>query len=251
MTDIFGSLVKEETGVNARVSLAGDAFRLGRLLEDKKYQLGFFYGVEYAWAKEKYRDLQPLVIVISKYHAWHARLLVRKDSQASDLTSLRGKNLAMPQRYRPHCRLFMEKICARQGASQGDRQGANPQSFFGQITYPTSTEDALDSLVSGEVQAAIVDDFAVDNYRDLKPGCFARLKVVEESEAFPPGVIAYRARGVAGDVLDRLRKGLMNAKNSVRGRELMALFGVTDFEEVPSNLRQRLSEIVAAYPPPH
>jgi ABC-type phosphate/phosphonate transport system substrate-binding protein len=242
VTHLFGALVKQQTGVDARVTIAGDAFDLGRRLEEKKYQLGFFYGVEFAWAQQEYHDLRPLVTVISKYHAWHARLVVSKDNEAADLAALKGKSLALPQRYRPHCRLFLEKACASSCR-------AEPAACFGHITYPASTEDALDSVLTGDSQATVVDDSAMDHYKEIKPGCFARLRVVQESEPFPPGVIAYRQDGLDRDTLARLRTGLMNASKAVSAREGMALVGVTNFEPVPADFGDRLARIAKAYPP--
>jgi ABC-type phosphate/phosphonate transport system substrate-binding protein len=236
----FAALVKQQTGVGAQVTIAGDAFHLGGLLEEKKQQLGFFYGVEFAWAQQEYPDLRPLVTVISRYHVWHARLVVSKENKA-DLAALKGKAIALPQRYRPHCRLFLEKTCACSGQ-------CHPAAFFGQITYPSSTEDALDSLLTGDIQAAIVDDAALDSYKDIKPGCFARLRVVQESEPFPPGVIAYRQGGLDRDTCTRLRSGLINAAKSASGREVMAIFGITNFEPVPADFGERLADIAKAYP---
>jgi ABC-type phosphate/phosphonate transport system substrate-binding protein len=242
LTQLFAALIKQQTGVDAEVAVAGDAFDVGGSLHNKKYQLGFLYGVEFAWAEHEYPDLRPLV-TISKYHAWHARLVVAKGNAAADFAALRGKDLAMPQRYRPHCRLFLQKQCARLGA-------AEPKKFFGQITYPSSVEDALDNLLGGDAHAAIVDNSALEEYRDINPGRFARLRVVVESEPFPPSVIAYRTGGIDKATLTRLRTGLVNASKSAQGREIMVLCGVTAFQNVPANLQEQLANIRKAYPPP-
>jgi len=242
LTQLFAALIKQQTGVDAEVAVAGDVFDLSGLLESKKYQLGFFYGVEFAWAEHEYPGLRPLV-TLSKYHAWHARLVVPKGSAAEDFAALKGKDLAMPQRYRPHCQLFLRKQCARLGP-------AEPQAFFSHITYPSTIEDALDGLLNGDVQDAIVDNSALELYKDIKPGCFARLRVVAESEPFPPAVIAYRAGGLDNPTLNRLRTGLVNASKSAQGREVMALFGVTAFADVPTDLHEQLANIRKAYPPP-
>jgi ABC-type phosphate/phosphonate transport system substrate-binding protein len=242
VTHLFAALIKQETGVDGRVTFAGDAFQLGGLLEEKTYHLGFFYGVEFAWAQQEYHRLRPLVTVISKYHKWHARLVVSKDNKAADVAALKGKAVALPQRHVSHCRLFVEKTCARAGR-------AEPAAFFGDITYPCSTEDALDSLLTGDIQAAVVDNAAMDHYKAIKPGCFARLRVVQESEPFPPGVIAYRQGGLDKDTLNRLRSGLINAGKSPSAREIMSLFGVTNFELAPADFGERLASIAKAYPP--
>lgn len=241
LVDRFGAFTKEQTGVEGKVSLAGDALALGKLLHENKYQLGFFYGIEFAWAQQKYPDLRPLTLVISKHRHWHAKLVVAKANPAGSVAALKGKDLALPGRHKPHCRLFLEKSCLRAGQ-------AAPKEFFGHITHPQSIEDALDSVLLDKVQAAVVDDHGWEHYQSIKPGGCARLKIIEESEAFPPGVIAFRAGGMAETTLERLRAGLGKAAQSPRGRDTMALFGITSFDPVPSEFERTLADIRKAYP---
>jgi ABC-type phosphate/phosphonate transport system substrate-binding protein len=239
----LGAFLKEQTEVDGKVTMAGDALDLGKLLHENRYQLGFFYGIEFAWAQQKYSDLRPVMLVISKHRNWHAKLVAAKENAGGTFAVFRGKDLALPGRHKPHCRLFVEKSCARAGQ-------CDPKAFFSHITHPESVEDALDSVLLGQVQAAIVDERGWEHYQSIKPGSFARLKVIEESEAFPPGVIAYRAGGLAEPKLGRFRAGLVNAAKSPRGRDTMALFGITSFDEVPGDFDQTLAAIRKAYPAP-
>jgi len=236
----FGAFVKEQTGVDSQVSMAGDPLALGKLLHEYKEQLGFFYGIEFARAQQKYPDLRPLTLVISKYKRWHAKLVVAKDNPVGSIAALKGMNLALPG-HKPHCRLFVERSCLQAGQ-------ASPKEFFGRVTHPQSIEDALDNVLLGKVQAAVVDELGWEHYQSIKPGGCARLKVLAESEAFPPGVIAFRAGGVAETTLDRFRTGLGKAAKSPRGRDTMALFGITSFDPVPSDFDRVLADIRTAYP---
>jgi hypothetical protein len=43
---------------------------------------------------------------------------------------------------------------------------------------------------------------------------------------------------------------MVNAKNDVKAREMMAIFQLTGFEEIPSNFHQTVEAIIRAYPPP-
>jgi ABC-type phosphate/phosphonate transport system substrate-binding protein len=241
LVDRLGTFLTEQTGVDGKASMAGDALALGKLLHENKYQLGFFYGIEFAWAQQKYPDLRPLTLVISKHRCWHAKLVVAKDNPAGSVAALKGKDLALPGRHKPHCRLFLEKSCA-------SAAHAAPKEFFGHITHPQSIEDALDSVLLGDVQAALVDELGWEHYQSIKPGGLARLKVIEESEAFPPGVIAFRVGGLAEATLDRFRAGLGKAAKSHRGRDTMALFGITSFDPVPGEFQRTLADIRKAYP---
>src|SRR6185295_7534076 len=49
----FEKLMREQTGLEAEVVTAGDAYDLGKLLAEGKVQFGVLHGFEFAWAREK------------------------------------------------------------------------------------------------------------------------------------------------------------------------------------------------------
>src|SRR5260370_3437879 len=108
-----------------------------------------------------------------------ASLLVRCEDRANSLADLKGKSIALPQRSREHCYMFLNKRCSK------------PERFFSQITTPPNSEEALDDVVDGDVQAAVIDGVALNCFKRRKPVRFARLKVLDKSEVFPAGVAAY------------------------------------------------------------
>jgi ABC-type phosphate/phosphonate transport system substrate-binding protein len=237
----LGSFLKNETGMECRARVAGDALQLGKLMKENKYQLGFFHGIEFAWAQKKYPDLRPLVMVVSKYREWHALVVVKKKSAAS-FAMLKGKELVLPERNKPHCRLFLDKLCGQSGGSEA---------FFGRISHTDSIADALDNVFLNKAQATIVDDLGWEYYKDLKPGCHARLQVLEKSELFPAGLIAFRQGGIDKATCERCRERLLRSGKTVRSRESMTLLGITAFEPVPGGFDRSLTKILELYPEPH
>jgi ABC-type phosphate/phosphonate transport system substrate-binding protein len=237
----LGSFLKDQTGFDCRARVAGDALQLGKRMKESKYQLGFFHGIEFAWAQKKDADLRPLLMVISKYKAWHALVIVKKNSAAS-FAALKGKELVLPERNKPHCRLFLDKLCKQSGGSEA---------FFGRISRTHSIVDALDSVLLNKAQATIVDDLGWEHYQDLKPGCHARLQVLEKSELFPAGLIAFRQGGIDKAVRERFKERLLHSGKTVQSREFMALLGITAFEPVPAGFDRSLAKILQTYPEPH
>ncbi len=233
----FGALLKKQTGVDGKLTIAGDSLSVGKLLHENKYQLGIFQGIEFAWAQHHYADLKPLMIAVSYHTVLHANLVVRADNPASGFAGLAGKDLDLPKRSKMHVQLFLQKGCS--GCGQAD-----PSKFFHHVSRPENLVDALDHVLLGDVHAAVVDDLGLEHYQDLKPGCFKRLKVIVKSENFPTGVIAYRENTA------KFKSGMVNAKNDTEARELMALFQLTGFEEIPANFAETLANIIRAYPPP-
>src|SRR5205814_421148 len=112
--------------------------------------------------------------------------------------------------------------------------GKSPKEFFGNLITPMNAEEAIDDVVDGEVDAAIIDAVTLECYQRRKPGRFSRLKVPVQSEPFPGACVAYREGTLAPATLKRFREGMVKACNTPMGRQFMVLWKITGFEEVPA-----------------
>ncbi|MCI0684986.1 MAG: PhnD/SsuA/transferrin family substrate-binding protein [Gemmataceae bacterium] len=239
----FNELCKECTGFATQMVQSGNPFQTTKLVRDGQLHFGVYQGVEFAWAWQKHGDLVPLMVAINRHPNIKAHLVVRKDSPIVGFACLKGKDIAYPLKNKEHCRLFLERHCADCGQCE-------PKAFFSQVTRPGGTERALDDVCHGTVPAAIVETVALESYQAIKPGCFARLKVVKASETFPVGVIAYRKGNLTEATLAKFRAGMINANKNERTREMMHMYQITAFEPVPSDYAETCAEIAKAYPPP-
>jgi ABC-type phosphate/phosphonate transport system substrate-binding protein len=242
MMPTFQSLVRNQTGMEADILKIDNINELGKQLHDGQIRLGVFHGFEFAWVQQKYPDLRPLVIAINRHRILHAYLVVREDSKAANLADLKGKVLALPGKTREHCLLFLQRECQDLKTDAKD--------FFGKIVRHDSIEDALDDILRDKVQAALVDGVALDLYDQVKPGCFARLKVLKKSVPFPANVVAYRQGAIDAATLAKFRSGMITASETERGKELMLKFRLTSFEGITKDYEQSLAAIFKAYPTP-
>lgn len=238
----FQTLMEAQTGMRGQVVASGDADTLGRQLAEGEVHLGVFHGIEFAWARLKYPELKPLVVAMSEQRQQRACLVVRQDSHVTSLAGLQGKSLALPFQSRVHCRMIVERRC--------QCCGQPPRSYFSQLTTPGNQEEALDDVVDGLVQATVVDGRALDSFHDRKPGRWAKLKVVQESELFPAAVIAHKPSTLDPTTLQCVRSGLLTAHQTRQGYNLLSFAGINGFKTVPSDYEAALTSIVKAYPPP-
>lgn len=243
MMEPFGGLMKAVTGIKGELVPAGDADDLGRRLHEGKVELGLFQGIEFAWAQQKYPDLRPLTVIVNRRAYERTLLLVRRSDGVGAPADLRGKVLAVPLFTREHCYDFLEGACGIRGKGRFD-------GFFGKVTRPETMEAALDDLVEGKAQAALVEDVPAECYHRRKPGRFSRLEVLRRSEPFPPSVIAYRAGGVDEETLRTFRDGMLNAPQMPVGRQLLMMWKVTGFLTVPDDYGECLTATAKAYPAP-
>jgi ABC-type phosphate/phosphonate transport system substrate-binding protein len=237
----FKALLESRTKLSGQPTLVAPE-QLGPRLADDRLSFGVFQGFEFAWAKRAHADLQPLVIAAPKDKNLRAYLVVSAGSSATTLADLKGKTLAMGCRTRGFCHLFLERECLARGAPPAD--------FFATVCKPRNTEEALNFVVNGRADAAVVDGVCLDNYQEQRPTRFARLKKIVRSEVFPPGVLAYRNGRLGKDLLRRFQEGLVNASESPEGKELLRLCQITGFETVPPDFDEMLTHIAKVYPPP-
>lgn len=236
------ALMETQTGLSPQLAAAADAESLGKQLATKEAQLGVFHGFEFAWARQKHPDLKPLMVTVSYQRELRAYLVVAKDSKAACFADLKGKTVALPQGSKEHCHLFVER------RNRDDKQ--QPAAPFARMAGAAHGEEALDDVVDGVVEAAVVDWLALDCFKKRKPGRFARLKTVQQSELFPAGVIAYLPGVLDEAALGRFRDGMLKAGETERGKQLLTYCQLVGFESVPKDYDRLLDEILKAYPPP-
>ena len=241
MMQPFGTLMETQTGVSGKLVPGGDSEALGEKLATDKVQLAVFHGVEFAWAKLKHPDLKPLVIAVNQYRQLHAYLVVHGGSAVARLDDLKGKAFALPRQSKEHCHVYVWHHCRHCG-------GGEPGQFFAAFKSPANVEEALDDVVDKLVDATVVDGIGLECYKRRKPGRFARLKTVQQSEPFPAAVVAYRPGQVDAATLEKFRTGMLKSNETALGRQMLNLWKLTAFEPVPDNYEENLAEIAKAYP---
>ncbi len=238
----FKSLLEAQTGMRGQLLSGGDANHLGQRLKGGEVHLGIFHGIEFAWAKAKVPQLKPLLIAVNKQPFLRAHLIVCADSNIQSVNDLKGRVVALPNLSREHCWLFLERRCVPTGQTAAK--------FFSRVNRSRDACYAIDDVIDGAVQAAVIDDADLEAYRKQFPEFFTKVKVLLRSEAFPCAVIAYYPGTLNENLLEQFRTGMMAAKDSRQGRQMMQMCRITSFEAVPGDFDKMLDDILKAYPPP-
>jgi ABC-type phosphate/phosphonate transport system substrate-binding protein len=228
-------------GLNGEFTAGPGPMDIAEKLHAKKLDFGILHAHELAWALQKYPDLRPLLITVNKQYDAQAFLIVHKNSSVKTMADLRGKNLDMPFGTKEYCRLFLEKDCTDKGSA----------AFFGTIEQSASRFEALDRVARDKVQATIVDTEGLESYKEIKGPVFAKnLKVLLQSEVFPPSVIVYEQGAVDKNVLRKFQDALLKAHKFKQGRETMKRYHIDAFEAIPKEYSKRLDDIQKRYPTP-
>jgi ABC-type phosphate/phosphonate transport system substrate-binding protein len=237
----FGLLAEAQTGLHVEVSAEPGGMELARSLESGELDLGIFQGIEFAWARRRDPNLQPLMVSTYGSTELGACVIVRLDAKVESIESLAGGSLAIPIDSRLHCHLYLERMVARAG-------GGDAKRFFKEVHVAPNAEEALDSVVEHSRQVALVDKVAWACYQRLKPSRAAELKVISESENFPASVVVFREGRLPSATLQRLQRGMLSAEKQALGRQLLTLWKLTGFIEVPRNYLPLTDAIIRTYP---
>jgi phosphonate transport system substrate-binding protein len=114
-----------------------------------------------------------------------------KEKPYTSVEDLRGKPVAFASRTStsgcmvPHADLVQRGLLA---------EGGDPELFFGRgnVWYGTGYVSAVERVLDGEVEAAAVSDYVLDEENHLRPEQRARLKRVAEQGPVPTHIIAVR-----------------------------------------------------------
>ena len=150
--------------------------------------------------------------------------------------------VALPNLSREHCWLFLERRCVP--ADQ------TTDKFYARLSRPRDASNAIDDVIDGSSHAAVIDDADLNAYRKQFPEHITKVKTLLRSEEFPCAVIAYNPGALSESLLEQFRTGLLSAKESSRGRQMMQMCRITSFEDVPDDFDKTLEAIAKAYPPP-
>jgi ABC-type phosphate/phosphonate transport system substrate-binding protein len=233
----FPRMLREFTGLEASLLPRMSIDAIGDNLAAGTDSFAVLQGVEYGWLKSKHPEIQPLLVGI--YHVTQPRalLLTKKDDSAKSFDDFKGRTVAVLKGGKEHIYLFQKK-----GA------GGDPGKFFGKIIATPNGETCLDDVLLGTAAGAIVDQATLDSYKEVNPGRFSRLRVVDQSPLFPPMGVFYVPGKVPENALQQLRAGMLKAAKDERGRDSMATFKITSFEQVPSEYATWVADSVKAYP---
>lgn len=236
VTEPFGAVMKEATGLQGELLAGGEVFEVGRQLNDGELHLGVFHSFEFAWLQTRYPALKPLMVAVNPQKQVRVYMVVRKDSAAQQFTDLKGQVISLPKRSKEHSKIFLDRHA--------------PECQPASIVASANVEVGMDDVCRGAIAGVVVDTMSLEFYRDLKPGCFAKLRVLHESDLFPPPVIVYREGGLDASVLTKVRQGLTNAHNLELGREMMKLWKIGAFQQMPENYGPSLVDMIKLYPIP-
>src|ERR1051325_683472 len=241
---IFMDSMKSITGLEGTLSSRDEAFEVARKLDKGELQLAVFHGHEFAWVQKKYPKLTPMVMAVNKYHDVRAYVIVHKNNPAKTLADLRGKKIEVPMMSKQHCLICLERQCT-------DNAQPNLKAFFGDIGRPTIVISAFNGVASGTANAVLIDTIGVEQYKENKGPTFEKhLRILYQSESFPPPVIVYKEGSLEPATFAKVRDGLLKAHLNPAATDILKMWHIESFEPIPPTYSKSLVDVLKSYPSP-
>lgn len=232
----FADVVSKRTGVRGEFFIVRDVHHAAKLLEAGKIQVVVLHGPEYGWLKPLCQELRPLLIATASTPKLQAVVLVSQQHPAKSADELKGQTLALATKLPQHLRLYLER-----------RFALSADKFF-RILEVKNAEDAIEAVIEGKADLALVSNIQAEVYRQQRPGRFKRLRELESSPEFPMPVVAYKPRKELEDVVQEFRKALLTAKDTPEGRQTLVLWRIEGFQEPPADYEEQAGRIAKIYP---
>lgn len=167
--------------VPVSLALVRDYKEIERIAENGEADIALLPPLIYVMVSEKIKDIQPLVLRISKeITKYSAYILVRKDSGIHDLEDLRGKKIVFVDELSSSGFLFPYVSFLE--------NGIEPDKFFKEILFSGDHVKSLQMLYNREVEAAATYSGAIRASRlsGVKTGAF---KILMKTGRIPNDVV--------------------------------------------------------------
>jgi phosphonate transport system substrate-binding protein len=169
---------------------------------------------------------------------YHSSIIVPASSPARSMEDLRGAVFAFTDPMSLTGRLYASSVVLGLGHT--------PETFFSDIVYTYSHDDAVSAVAAGVVDGAGVDDLVLRHMIDRDPSLESRIRVIDASPGYgiPPVVVPVTTPATLRVVLADLLLGL---ESDPAGPRILASLGVDRFVMSSDDAYRDVRELMREY----
>jgi phosphonate transport system substrate-binding protein len=169
---------------------------------------------------------------------YHSSIIVPASSPTRSMEDLRGAVFAFTDPMSLTGRLYASSVVLGLGHT--------PETFFSDIVYTYSHDDAVSAVAAGVVDGAGVDDLVLRHMIDRDPTLETRIRVIDTSPDYgiPPVVVPVTTAPAFRDVLTDLLLGL---ESDHAGPRILAALGVDRFVMSTDDAYSDVRELIRLY----
>jgi phosphonate transport system substrate-binding protein len=171
---------------------------------------------------------------------YHSLLIVPADSPADEMADLRGKTFAFTDPWSNTGRMYPTAVVKNLGET--------PETFFGQVLFTYSHDDAIRAVASGVADGAAVDSLVYQFALAREPDLARQTKVIHRSIPFgiPPVVTSPHLRP---QVRAKLQEILLQMADDPAGQPALRALDVDRFVLIEDSAYNSVRELEAEVGP--
>ena len=175
-----------------------------------------------AYVRGRASGSMDLLVVpeIEGSQVYHSSVIVPASSPARSMGDLRGAVFAFTDPMSLTGRWYASSVVLGLGST--------PKTFFSDIVYTYSHDDAVSAVAAGVVDGAGVDDLVLQHMIDKDPSLESQIRVIDSSPDYgiPPVVVPVTTPASLRDVFTDVLLGL---ESDPAGQRILAALGVDRF----------------------
>lgn len=215
---------------------------VAKRLKDEHTNLCVLEGIEYAWFKAEYPELVPLVTAFTTDVKMKGCVAVADENPAKTLLDLKGKSLCITERLPHHTSVYLHNAL--------EKRGAKPKGFFKPSSTPANSDEGIESVIDGKVDAILLDFDSWKGYQELKPGRAKKIRVLDQSIEFPTPVVLYQKSCWNKAEILVLELALCSAHEKPYSRQLFNCWGISKFVPCGARYRRVVDSVLSEIPLP-
>lgn len=224
-----------------RFQFAGST-ALAQQLQTQRLDLAVVTGIEYGWLSTAHPELVPLVAAFVSDIRLKACILVPADSELKTIADLKGKSIVLPQKLQFHTCLYLHHEIKK---AEGD-----PLGFFDQTVCGVDTNDGMETVVDKKAEAILIDQESWRVFQERKPGRSKKLKLMDESEAFPTAAVLYHPSTWKAQELAQLKGTMCEAHEKPFTRQILNYWRISKFVPCCAEYQSVVQNILKEIPKP-
>lgn len=217
---VLDSLLQERTGLDIEIYIAHDYSGLVEAMRGETIDFAFFAPVSYVFA-ERVAGARVLLKAERRGQPYYyGCVVVHTDSSFDSIDDLRGREIAWVDPTSASGHIFPKAALVE--------RGIDPDQFFRRQTFAGGHDAVLLSVINGTISAGATyanDTMGIDgSWAQLGDGAFAdRVRPIFFSRAIPGDnlTVSHRARTEMPEVVETLRRGVMELSHDTAGARLL------------------------------
>ncbi|MGH3090678.1 MAG: phosphate/phosphite/phosphonate ABC transporter substrate-binding protein [Rubrobacteraceae bacterium] len=224
----LAEIMSEELGQPVEVQVLTNYIGLVEAMGNEQVDIGFLNSFGYVLAKDRYPEVEPLYKAVRFGSAFYrGQFSVRSGSEFESLADLEGADMAFVDPASTSGYLFPTNQLIQEGLLEG---GENPESFFGEVVFAGSHDNALVALINEEVDVAVSYEDARAEIEEDYPEVMKQLEVLAYTDEIPNDTVSV-GPSVDDELQQRIDDAIVAANESEEGQEVLdEIYGWEDIE---------------------